>query len=92
MKYFLVSPCFSLTVHTHSKLPPRLTDAEQFDVIKVALDHTLAVPPTLIPTSEKKGKDPAFQQVCCCCSVDVIVVVFVCTRTYVPVTEVFSTP
>ena len=67
VKYFLVSQCFSLTICTRSKLPPRLTEAEQFDVIKVALDHTLAVPSALTPTSEKKGKDPAFQQVCCCC-------------------------
>jgi hypothetical protein len=43
------------------KLPPQLTSAEQFDIIKISLDHTLSVPP-LSPTSEKKGRDPAFQQ------------------------------
>ena len=44
------------------KLEPRLTEAEQFDVVKTSLDHTLAVPP-LVATSEKKGRDPVFQQV-----------------------------
>lgn len=44
------------------KLEPRLTEAEQFDVIKTSLDHTLAVPPLVAP-SEKKGRDPVFQQV-----------------------------
>lgn len=54
--------CVSTLTGCLRKLEPRLTEAEQFDIIKTSLDHTLAVPP-LVATSEKKGRDPAFQQV-----------------------------
>ena len=47
--------CFSLTTFFSSKLKPKLSEADQFDIIKVCTDSVLGVP---VQSPVLKKKDP----------------------------------